>query len=115
MQTKGETEMEAIQDLWENTPLTATQIALRFETTKGRIIGLASRHGWRSYNGPGRPGRNKGPRRNLDSWDSGQPRTLIDRLTAEHRRMDEQLGLDSSGDWNERGRWVPGKRKEPEL
>jgi len=103
--------MEAIQDLWENTPLTATQIALRFETTKGRIIGLANRHGWRSYNGYGG---NRGER-NLDSWDSAQPRTLIERLTAEHRRMDEQLGLDSSGDWNERGRWVPGKRKEPEL
>lgn len=42
------------------------------------------------------------------------PRSLNDRLTELHRRLDSQLGLDASGEW-QADRWKPGKRKEPEL
>lgn len=104
--------MEAIRDLWENSPFSASQIALRFETTKSTIIGLAARGKWKSFN---KSGGQACSATSLDSWDPSQPKTTSERLEALHREMDQLLGLDTSGHWSSSGRWVPGKRKEIEL
>lgn len=100
--------MEAIRDLWENSPLSASQIALRFETTKGTIIGMAARRGWKSHN--------PGPRHRREALNSPSiPATTSERLESLHKKMDQILGLDGNGCWSPSGRWVPGKKREPEL
>lgn len=50
----------------------------------------------------------------LDAWSELAPRSLDDRLTQLHLKLDRDLGLDASGHW-QADRWQPGKRKEPEL
>src|SRR5262249_54447842 len=68
---------DKIRQLWEETPLTAKQIAERFGLTVNTVIGRARRRGWLSF----RPGFERGP----------APKTLHDRLDAIHARMDAVL------------------------
>jgi hypothetical protein len=63
-----------IRDLWEGSPeLSATDIGERVGMTKNAILGLAHRGGW-------------SPRILTEV-----PRTLFDRMDAEHARMDAVL------------------------
>lgn len=39
-----------MRELWENTPLTATQVAKKLEVTPNTVIGYADRRGWVSFN-----------------------------------------------------------------
>ena len=48
---------DLMRHLWEQTPMTAREIAALYGTTRNAVIGRAYRRGWRSYNsnitGPG--------------------------------------------------------------
>jgi len=104
-------QMKAIQDLWENSPLSAAQIALRFDTTRSTVIGMAWRKGWK----PRKTGIQAYKPQQLARGDSWDPRPTSERLAEFHRGMDALLGLDNTGHWGESGRWISGKKKEPEL
>lgn len=95
--------MEALRHAWEETPMTAEQIARAFETTRGAVIGLATRRGWKSYNGQGSNGSQLAPG---PAWED---RTLDSRLAQLHREMDRAQGREP-GKWGEDGRWTSGPR-----
>jgi hypothetical protein len=38
--------LDRMKELWENSPMSASQIGARYRTTKNSVIGQANRNGW---------------------------------------------------------------------
>lgn len=74
---REDAETAEMQRLWEETPLTAVEIAAQFGITRNALIGMASRRGWVSST----------------VWTGGRekPETVFDRMSRLERRMDEVL------------------------
>jgi hypothetical protein len=75
-----------IRRLWEETPMTGVQIAVKYSIGLGVISGLARRGSWVSYN----------PSHSPSAYALKPVRTIFDRLDEVNARMDAVLAETSA-------------------